>query len=89
MLRFAVWEICFLLFFSGNGEEIGWIGFLHGSSNESGGGIYVNNFFGITIWRFRFSDGDIKAEWCRRRGIIFSSHFSILSWLEPTTGKDL
>jgi hypothetical protein len=59
MLRFAVWEICFLLFFSDNS---GGIGFLLGSSDEGGGDIYANNFLGTATWRFRFPDGDIEAE---------------------------
>ena len=47
MSHFVVWEIYFLLLLSGNGEEIGWIGFLHGGSNKGGGGIYgVGNFLG-------------------------------------------
>ena len=40
MPRFVIWEICFLLLLSDNGEEIGWIESLHGGSNEGGGGIY-------------------------------------------------
>jgi hypothetical protein len=63
MLHFAVCEICFLLIFFGNGGEIGWLGFLHGRSNEGGGGIYdINNFLGTATWRFRFPDGDIEAK---------------------------
>ena len=62
MPRFMVWEICFLLFLSGNGEEIEWIGSLHSGSDEGGGGIYsVNNFFGATTWRIRFPDAVIEA----------------------------
>ena len=35
------------LLLSSNGEEIGWLGSLHGGSDEGGGGIYgVNNFLG-------------------------------------------
>ena len=61
MPRFVVWEICFLLLLSGNGEEIGWIGSLHGGSDE-GGGIYgVGNFLGATAWRIRFPGGVIEA----------------------------
>ena len=61
MPRFVVWEIYFLLL-SGNGEEIGWLGSLHGGSDEGGGGIYgVGNFLGATIWRIRFPDGVIEA----------------------------
>ena len=88
---FVVWKICFLLLLSGNGEEIGWIGFLHGGSNKGGGGIYgVGNFFEATTWRIRFPDGVIETEMvCRRRGIIFSGRFSVLSWSEPITVKGL
>ena len=61
MPHFVVWEICFLLL-SGNGEEIGWLGSLHGGSDEGGGGIYgVGNFLGATTWRIRFPDGVIEA----------------------------
>ena len=57
-----VWEICFLLLLSGNGEEIEWIGSLHSGSNEGGDGIYsVVNFFGATTWRIRFLDAVIEA----------------------------
>ena len=91
MPRFVVCEICFLLLLSGNGEEIGWLGSLHGGSDEGGGGIYgLGNFLGATTWRIRYSDGVIeKRGWCRRRGIILSSRFSVLSWLDLTTVKDL
>ena len=62
MPRFVVWEICFLLLLSGNGEEIGRLESLYGGSDEGGGGIYgVNNFFGATTWRIRFPDGIIEA----------------------------
>ncbi|CAL5076055.1 unnamed protein product [Urochloa decumbens] len=62
LVRFVVWESCFLLLLSGNGEEIGWFGFLHGGTNEGGDGIYgVDNFLGAKTWRFRFPDGDIEA----------------------------
>ena len=61
MSCFVVWEICFLLL-SGNGEEIGWLGSLHGGSDEGGGGIYnVGNLLGATTWRIRFPDGVIEA----------------------------
>ena len=61
MSRFVVWEICFLLL-SVNGEEIGWLGSLHGGSDEGGGGIYgVHNFLGAATWRIRFLDGVIEA----------------------------
>ena len=47
---------------SDNGEEIGWIGSLHGGSDEGGGSIYgVCNFLGATLWRIRFLDGVIEA----------------------------
>ena len=62
MPRFVVWEICFLLLLSGNGEEIGWLESLHGGSEEGGGGIYsVGNLLGATTWRIRFPDGVIEA----------------------------
>ena len=57
-----VWEICFLLLLSGNGEEIGWLESLHGGSEEGGGGIYcVGNLLGATTWRIRFPDGVIEV----------------------------
>ena len=62
MPRFVVWEICFLLLLSGNGEEIGWLESLHGGSEEGGGGIYsVGNLLGATTWRIRFPDCVIEA----------------------------
>ena len=62
MPRFVVWEICFLLLLSGNGEEIGWLGSLHSGSDEGGGGIYgVGNFLGATTWNIRFPDGIIEV----------------------------
>jgi len=61
MPHFMGWDICFLLLLFGNGEEIGWIGSLHGGSDE-GGGIYgVGNFLGATTWRIRFPDGIIEV----------------------------
>ena len=62
MPRFVVWEICFLLLLSGNGEEIGWLESLHDGSDEGGGSIYnVGNLLGATTWRIRFPDGVIEA----------------------------
>ena len=62
MPHFMVWKICFLVLLSGNGEEIGWIGSLHGCSDEGGGGIYgVGNFLGATTWKIRFPDGIIEV----------------------------
>lgn len=59
---FFVLVICLLL--SGDGEEIGWIWFLRGDSDEDEDDNYsVCNFLSMTTWRIRFSDGDIiKAE---------------------------
>ena len=49
MPRFVVWEICFLLLLSGNGEEIGWLRSLYDGSDDGGGGIYsVGNLLGAT-----------------------------------------
>ena len=63
MPSFLVLGICFLLLLSGAGEEVGWIRFLHGDSDEDEGDNYgVSNFLGMTTWRIRFPDGDIKAE---------------------------
>ena len=49
MSRFVVWENCFLLPLSGNGEEIGCLGSLHGGSDEGGVSIYsIGNLFEAT-----------------------------------------
>ena len=50
------------LLLSANGEEIGWLGSLHGGSDDGGGGIYgVSNLLGATTWKIRFPDGVIEA----------------------------
>jgi hypothetical protein len=62
---------------------------LYGDFDEGYNGIYnVDNFLGIVTLGISFPDGDIEVEWCRHHGINFS-HFSILSWLDPTIVKDL
>jgi hypothetical protein len=61
---FVVWEICFLILLSGNGDETGRLGSLHGVFNKGGGSsIYdANNFLEMMTWRIRFLGGDTKAE---------------------------
>jgi hypothetical protein len=54
--------IYLLLFLPGDGEEAGWIRFLHGGSVEDEGDNGVSNIIGLTTWRLGFPDGDIKAE---------------------------
>jgi hypothetical protein len=46
-----------------NGGETGWLGFLHGGSDEGGGGMYSVDIFPVTMtWIFRFLDGKIEVE---------------------------
>jgi hypothetical protein len=63
MPSFLALVICLLLPLFGDGEEVGWIWFLHGNSDEDEGDNYgISNFLGMMKSRFRFLDGDIKAE---------------------------
>ena len=62
MPSFLVLGIYLLLLLPGDGEETGWIRVLHDGSDEDEGDINVNNFLGMTTWRFVFPGSDIEAE---------------------------
>jgi hypothetical protein len=63
MPSFLVLGICLLLLLFGDGEEVGCILFLYGNFDEDEGDNYgVINFLIMTIWRIKFSNGDIKAD---------------------------
>ena len=88
MPTFLVLRI-YLLLFSGDGERAEWNRFLHGGSVEDEGDNYgVNSFIGMTTWRPFFPVATSRQRWCRHHGIISSSLFSVLLWLDLTTMKD-
>jgi hypothetical protein len=44
-------------------------------------------FLGLQHGELGFEAATLRRRWCRHYRIIFSSHFSVLSWLDPTTVK--
>jgi hypothetical protein len=85
MLCFVVWDICFLLLLSGNSEEIGWIVSLHGGFDEGSGDMVSLTFLKRWHGDLGFRMTTLRWRWCRRHGINFAGHFSVLSRLDPTT----
>jgi hypothetical protein len=85
MLRFFILGIYLLRLF-GDGVWVGWNRFLHGGSieDEDDSSILTD----MTTWSLLFLDSDIKAEMMSLPEIIFSSLFSVLSWLDLATMKD-
>ena len=79
----------YLLLLPRDGEGSGWIHFLRGGSVEDEGDNYSVSILTSMIWRLLFPDDDIKMEMVSPPWNNFLCLFSILSWLDLASMKDL